>query len=111
MKNLFSLDGRVALVTGAGSGVGKAATLALLAAGWIGWSATTVPHSTGPFVVDGLTLFIRTLTLATGAILVLLHWNQADDSRSGESYACLLAILAGVNLVAASNDQIGRAHV
>jgi len=81
--------------------------LALLAAGWIGWSATTVPHSTGPFVVDGLTLFIRTLTLASGAILVLLHWNQADDSRSGESYACLLAILAGVNLVAASNDLVG----
>lgn len=81
--------------------------LALLIAGVIGWNATAVPQTTGPFVADGLTLFIRGLTLASGAILVLLHWNQADDSRSAESHACLLAILAGVNLVAASNDLVG----
>lgn len=81
--------------------------LTLLVAGWIGWNATEAPHTTGPFVADGLTLFIRGLTLATGAILVLLHWNQADDSRSAESHACLLAILAGVNLVAAANDLVG----
>lgn len=81
--------------------------LALLVAGWIGWNATTVPHSTGPFVADGLTLFIRGLTILTGAVLVLLHWNQADDARSAESHACLLAILAGVNLVAAANDLVG----
>ena len=81
--------------------------LALLAAGWVGWNASEIPHSTGPFVVDGLTLFIRALTLASGAILVLLQWNQADDSRSAESHACLLAILAGVNLVAAANDLVG----
>ena len=81
--------------------------MSLLVAGWIGWNATEAPHTTGPFVADGLTLFIRGLTIASGAILVLLHWNQADDSRSAESHACLLAILAGVNLVAASNDLIG----
>ena len=81
--------------------------LALLIAGWIGWNASAAPHTTGPFVADGLTLFIRGLTIAAGAILVLLHWNQADDSRSAESHACLLAILAGVNLVAAANDLIG----
>ncbi|MBS0204463.1 MAG: NADH-quinone oxidoreductase subunit N [Planctomycetes bacterium] len=81
--------------------------LTLLVAGWIGWNATEMPHTSGPFVADGLTLFVRGLTLATGAVLVLLHWNQADDARSGESHACLLAILAGVNLVAAANDLVG----
>lgn len=86
---------------------GMLSLIALLIAGCLGWNATEVPHSTGPFVADGLTLFIRGLTIVTGAILVLLHWNQADDSRSAESYACLLAILAGVNLVAASNDLVG----
>jgi NADH-quinone oxidoreductase subunit N len=86
---------------------GMLSLLALLIAGWIGWHAPEVPHSTGPFVADGLTLFIRGLTIAVGAILVLLHWNQADDARSAESHACLLAILAGVNLVAASNDLVG----
>ena len=81
--------------------------LALLTAGWICWTSGTAPRTTGPFLADGLTLFVRGLTLATGAILVLLHWNQADDSRSAESHACLLAILAGVDLVAAANDLVG----
>lgn len=81
--------------------------LALLIAGCIGFNAAAAPHTSGPFVADGLTLFIRGLTILTGAILVLLHWNQADDARSAESHACLLAILAGVNLVAAANDLVG----
>lgn len=80
--------------------------VALTMAGWLWWNSGIVPRTTGPFVSDGLTLFVRGLTLATGAILVLLHWNQADDSRSAESHACLLAILAGVNLVAAANDLV-----
>lgn len=86
---------------------GSLSLLALLIAGWIGWNAKEAPHTFGPFVVDGLTLFVRGLTIVTGAILVLLHWNQADDSRSAECHACLLAILAGVDLVAAANDLIG----
>jgi NADH-quinone oxidoreductase subunit N len=82
--------------------------IALLTAGWMWWKGDGVASvSTGPFTVDGLTLFIRGLTIASGVILVLLQWNQADDSRSAECHACLLAILAGVNLVAASNDLIG----
>lgn len=80
---------------------------ALLIAGWIGFNAGPHPHTTGPFVADGLTLFIRCLSIVTGAVLVLLNWNQADDSRSAECHACLLSILAGVNLVAAANDLIG----
>jgi len=81
--------------------------LALLTAGWLCWNTGVAPRTTGPFVADGLTVFVRGLTLVTGAILVLLHWNQADDSRSAESHACLLAILAGVDLVAAANDMVG----
>ena len=79
----------------------------LLVAGSIWWQSSPVPRTFGPFVLDELTWYIRGLTLTFGAILVLLHWNQADDSRSAESHACLLAILAGVNLIAASNDLIG----
>ncbi|MCX7395484.1 MAG: NADH-quinone oxidoreductase subunit N [Planctomycetales bacterium] len=81
--------------------------IALTMAGWLWWNSGAVPRTTGPFVSDGLTLFVRGLTILSGAILVLLHWNQADDARSAESHACLLAILAGVNLVAAANDLVG----
>lgn len=81
--------------------------VALALAGWLWWHGGLVPRSTGPFVMDGLTWYVRGLTLASGFILVLLQWNQADDSRSAECHASLLAILAGVNFVAAANDLVG----
>ena len=81
--------------------------LALLIAGCVWWQSPPVTRTLGPFVLDELTWYIRGLTLTFGVILVLLHWNQADDARSAESHACLLAILAGVNLIAASNDLVG----
>ena len=86
---------------------GLLSLLTLLIAGCVWWQSPPVTRTLGPFVLDELTWYIRGLTLTFGAILVLLHWNQADDARSAESHACLLAILAGVNLIAASNDLVG----
>ena len=80
-------------------------TLIIAACFW--WNSPPVARTLGPFVLDELTWYIRGLTLTSGVILVLLHWNQADDSRSAETHACLLAILAGVNLISAANDLIG----
>ena len=80
-------------------------TFAIAALVW--WNSPPVARTFGPFVLDELTWYIRGLTLASGVILVLLHWNQADDARSAESHACLLAILAGVDLIAAANDLVG----
>ncbi len=81
--------------------------LAILIAACVWWQSTPVARSLGPFALDELAWYIRGLTLTFGAILVLLHWNQADDSRSAETHACLLAILAGVNLISAANDLVG----
>ncbi|HEY0984917.1 MULTISPECIES: NADH-quinone oxidoreductase subunit N [unclassified Schlesneria] len=85
---------------------GMFSLLAILIAGCAWWQSTPVTRTLGPFILDELTWYVRGLTLVFGAILVLLHWNQADDSRSAESHACLLAILAGVNLIAAANDLV-----
>ncbi|MBI1344738.1 NADH-quinone oxidoreductase subunit NuoN [bacterium] len=72
------------------------------------WSISEIqPVGLGPFRLDGLAWFIRGLSLASGLILVLVNWNQAEDARAGETQACLLAIIAGVNLVAAANDIVG----
>lgn len=87
--------------------IGSFALLTLIVAAAVWWRCPPVGKSTGPFQLDELTWYIRGLTYFFGALLVLLHWNQADDSRSAESHACLLAILAGVNLIAASNDLVG----
>lgn len=79
----------------------------LIIAGFAWWRSTPIARTFGPFALDELTWYIRGLTLSVGAILVLLHWNQSDDARSAESQACLLAILAGVDLIAAANDLVG----
>jgi NADH-quinone oxidoreductase subunit N len=62
--------------------------------------------SGGPFVVDQLVWFTRGLSLSAGVLLVMLLWNQIDDGHSAEAFACLLAIIAGTNLVAAANDLV-----
>jgi NADH-quinone oxidoreductase subunit N len=61
----------------------------------------------GPFRGDQLAWFIRALTLSIGVVLVLLSWNQFAPGEVGESQACLLLILAGVNLTVAANDLVG----
>ena len=86
---------------------GSFSILTLVIAAWVWWQTPPTARTLGPFVLDELTWYIRGLTYTFGAVLVLLHWNQSDDSRSAESHACLLAILAGVNLIAAANDLIG----
>lgn len=81
--------------------------LSLLVAGYVWWGTSPQSITTGPFRLDELTWFIRGVSLTFGAVLVLLTWNQADDARSAETQACLLSIIAGVNLVAAANDLVG----
>jgi NADH-quinone oxidoreductase subunit N len=86
---------------------GWLALVGLGVAGWLWWQSTPQPVTTGPFRLDDLTWLVRGLSLALGGVLVLLTWNQADDARAAETQASLLAIVAGVNLVAAANDLVG----
>ena len=71
------------------------------------WGIVPQVPDPGPFQSDSFVWFVRGVTLSIGAILVLLLWNQIDDGHSAEAHACLLAILAGVNLTAAANDLAG----
>ena len=88
---------------------GALALLGLLTA-MLAWAAYTPEAAVevwmGAFRVDTLTWYIRGLMLAGGVVLLLTSWNQIDDSRAAEHHACLLAIVAGVNLIAAANDLI-----
>src|SRR5437868_8795974 len=58
------------------------------------------------FHLDHLVWYTRGLTLSAGVLLVLVLWDQIGDNHSAEAYACLLVILAGTSLVAASNDLV-----
>jgi len=80
--------------------------IALTGAGLFWWQSPISADIGGPFRLDGLTWFARGLSICLGVIIVLTMWNQVDDARSAECHACLLTILAGVNLTAASNDLV-----
>jgi NADH-quinone oxidoreductase subunit N len=58
------------------------------------------------FRIDELVWYTRGVTLSAGILLTLMLWDQIDDRWSAEAHACLLAIIAGVNLVAAADDLV-----
>jgi NADH-quinone oxidoreductase subunit N len=91
------------------NGWGLLALGAFALSGWIayqGAGAQPADASSLPFVVDNLTSFIRAIMLTGGAVLLLIAWNQVDDEHAAEHHACLLLIIAGVNLVVAANDLV-----
>lgn len=91
-------------------GFSLAASLALLLAAALASvgakdiAADVLPYSL--FRHDGLANFIHGLTLAAGAVLVFLSWNQVESSRAPEYYGCLLLSIAGLNLTISANDLI-----
>lgn len=85
---------------------GGLALLAFATAGWLWWRMEATEGTLGLFQSDPLTRFVRGLSLASGVIILLTSWNLIDDARSAEHRACLLLLIAGVNLVVAANDLI-----
>lgn len=59
-----------------------------------------------PVLFTRLALFFKVVGLVTGALLVLLGWNEGGDEHAGEYHACLLLMTAGVGLVGSANDLI-----
>ncbi len=86
---------------------GVLTSLSLLCALWAWLKAPLDVAAIGPFQPDEFAWYIRGMTLIAGLLLTLILWDQTEDSIAAESFACLLAILAGVNFVALSNDLVG----
>lgn len=59
-----------------------------------------------PLLFDSLATFTRGLALATGALFLLLAWDDLPDRQVSDHHACLLVIVAGVGLVGCANDLI-----
>jgi NADH-quinone oxidoreductase subunit N len=92
---------------GLGKRWGALSLMALACAAFVWYTSPRVqPVTTGPFRVDELTWYIRGLSLLLGAVLSAMLIDQVDDGYSAEAQACLLAILAGVNLTAIANDLV-----
>jgi NADH-quinone oxidoreductase subunit N len=95
---------------------GAFALLALAAASLAVWSRPLLHYDNsesaqaalfaGPVVFDQLTWILRVVSLAGGALLVLLSWDELPDDHAAEFHACLLLIVAGLGLTAAANDLV-----
>ena len=83
-------------------------SLAALGIAWVVWFGgdPAAAHEGALFQVDTLVWYTRGLALSAGILLVLILWNQVDDGYAAEAHACLLAIIAGTNLVAAADDLV-----
>ncbi len=88
-----------------GWGILSLAALGFAWAVWFGGDPGDVSQG-ALFRVDALTWYTRGLSLSAGILIALVLWNQIDDSYAAEAHACLLAILAGTNLVAAADDLV-----
>lgn len=80
--------------------------VALILAVTVGRHLPAVSEAHSFFWNDALTRYIRIVTLVAGIVLVLIGWRETRGVHAGEYHACLLLILGGVNLLAASNDLI-----
>ncbi|ADG69682.1 proton-translocating NADH-quinone oxidoreductase, chain N [Planctopirus limnophila DSM 3776] len=83
---------------------GGIAIAAICTALYLWWTGSTEVVTTGPFRVDNIVWYVRGVMLIAALLLVLVNWSQIEDGKAAESHACLLAITAGVNLVALAND-------
>lgn len=83
-------------------------TLLALGCAALAWlRAPLAPDSLGPFQPDAFSWYVRGVTILTGVLLTLVIWDQTEDGHAAETFACLLAILAGANFVALANDLVG----
>ncbi len=78
-----------------------------LAVAWAIWFGSSPDLQQGSlFQIDQLVWYARGVSLSAGILLALVMWNQLGDAYAAEGHACLLAILAGTNLVAAASDLV-----
>ena len=54
----------------------------------------------------GVAMFIRWVTLAAGAIYILLGLSDSSRETAPEYFGCLLVVLGGLSLVARANDLL-----
>ena len=86
---------------------GTLTILSLLCASYAWIKSPMTDAAVGPFQADQFAWYIRGMTLAAGILITLILWDHTEDAIAAESFACLLALLAGVNFVSLSNDLVG----
>jgi len=93
-------------IWGAVALLGLAASFAALVLGPQTWTSTENHSFIAPVMFDGFAQFVRGLAILSGAVLVLLSWDQLSDETASDYHACLLILIAGLGLIGAANDLV-----
>jgi NADH-quinone oxidoreductase subunit N len=74
----------------------------------IGWAPAPVaePLASSSFIRDPMARVIQPASLLVGLVLLILTRQRLNEKYPAEHLACLLFIIAGLNLVASANDLI-----
>jgi NADH-quinone oxidoreductase subunit N len=86
--------------------LGSIALLFLVIATWFHVSNGNQVGNHGLFRWDSISQAAERLTLIGGFVILLIGWSIGPGRHLAEYYGCLLLILAGIPLAAASNDLI-----
>jgi NADH-quinone oxidoreductase subunit N len=70
------------------------------------WRLYPTAPSQGIVHSDSFAWFGRSVSILAGIVLVLINWDDVDDTFAAEFHGMLLLIIAGVSLTAAANDLI-----
>lgn len=74
----------------------------------LGWGSPgpSEPFASAAFIHDSLARIIQPASLIAGLVLLVLIRQRLNEKYPAEHLACLIFIIAGLNLVASANDLI-----
>jgi NADH-quinone oxidoreductase subunit N len=70
------------------------------------WPALAVSVSSGPIIVDPLSLGIRWLAILVGLTFTLTAARLADEDLASEYFGCLMLVAAGIMITASANELV-----
>jgi NADH-quinone oxidoreductase subunit N len=78
----------------------------ILAAAYALWTSSTPTGELGPIVADELSHYVRWLSLAVGALMVLMNSRLSLQGATAEVVGTMLLVCAGLMLVAGSGELV-----
>ncbi|HEY2410733.1 MAG TPA: NADH-quinone oxidoreductase subunit N [Pirellulaceae bacterium] len=70
------------------------------------WPAIDFSTTSGPIIVDPMSLGLRWLGLAVGLIFTLVASRSADEEFASEYFGCLMIVAAGIMITSLANELV-----
>ncbi len=70
------------------------------------WPGLAVSMTTGPIIIDPMSLGLRWLALLVGLVFTLMAARLADEELAGEYFGCLMLVAAGMMISSSANELV-----